>query len=213
MPLIFGRPFLATTKVKIEVFKRVVSVKAYGERIKINMPEWKEKQKEQGDAFLADMMMVWSDESLEDFFRKEGTAKKKESSPVVKKPPPVVKKKRQPEPEPEKKKSHPWITKLWKEKKGHDDEQKKEVPERTYSDYQCYLAERVRGGFSLSYNGAASGGYTPGNQDGPVKERAQSKVYQDYVSYINDVTRNGYSAAMFNKYISLEGEDERYHPG
>src|ERR1044072_5034231 len=102
MPLIFGRSFLATAKVKIDVFKRVVSVKAYGERIKINMPEWKEKQKEQGDAFLADMMMGWSDESLADFFRKEETAKKKESSPVAKKSPPVVKKKSQPEPEPEK---------------------------------------------------------------------------------------------------------------
>src|ERR1044072_166144 len=70
MPLIFGRPFQATAKVKIDVFKRVVYVKAYGKRIKINMPEWKEKKKEQGDAFLADMMMVWSDESLESFFRR-----------------------------------------------------------------------------------------------------------------------------------------------
>src|ERR1044072_107829 len=84
--LIFGRPFLATAKIKIDMDKRVVSVKAYGERIKINMPEWTEKQKEQGDAFLADMMMVWSDESLEDFFRKEGTTKKKEQPPSIKKP-------------------------------------------------------------------------------------------------------------------------------
>src|ERR1044072_642791 len=93
MPLIFGRPFLATAKVKIDVFKIVISVKAYGKRIKINMPEWKEKQKEQGDAFLADIMMVWSDESLESFFQKEGTSKKKESPPNKKKPPPVMKKK------------------------------------------------------------------------------------------------------------------------
>src|ERR1044072_8834972 len=140
MPLIFGRPFLATAKVKIDVVKRVVSVKAYGLRIKINMPEWKEKQKEQGDAFLADMMMVWSDESLEDFFHKEGTAKKKESPPVKKEPPPVVKekqpatekkppvvgKKKQLGLEQDKKKRHPWITKLWKEK---------EVP---YSDIRAY---------------------------------------------------------------------------
>src|ERR1044072_2753491 len=115
MPLIFGRPFLATAKVKIDVFKRVISVKAYGERIKINMPEWKEKKKEQGDAFLADMMMVWSDKSLEDFFRKEGTTKKKEQPPVTKKPSPGAKKKKKPEQEPAKKKSHPWITKFWKE--------------------------------------------------------------------------------------------------
>src|ERR1044072_8000117 len=93
MPLIFGRPLLATAKVKIDVFKRVVSVKANGERIKINMPEWKEKQKEQGDAFLADMMMVWSDESLESFFRKEGTSKKKNTPPLEKKPIPVEKEK------------------------------------------------------------------------------------------------------------------------
>src|ERR1044072_4316002 len=152
MPLIFGRPFHATAKVKIDVVKRVVSVKAYGVRIKINMSEWKEKQKEQGDAFLGDMMIVWSDESLESFFRKEGTSKKKESLPILKKPPPLKKKKvppiekkkpppvvkkKQLEPEPEKKGRHPWITKFWKEK---------EVPEKIYSDYQCYVAERVRNG-------------------------------------------------------------------
>ena len=45
---------------------------------------------------MADMMMVWSDESLEDFFRKEQTAKKKESHPVETKSPPVVKKKQPP---------------------------------------------------------------------------------------------------------------------
>src|ERR1044072_6290130 len=71
MPLIFGTPILATAKVKIDVVKRVVSMKAYGKKIKINMPEWKEKQKEQGDDFLADMMMVRSEESLESFFQKE----------------------------------------------------------------------------------------------------------------------------------------------
>src|ERR1044072_9334286 len=108
MPLIFGRPFLATAKVKIDVFKRAISVKAYGERIKINMPEWKEKKKEQGDVFLADMMMVWSDESLEDFFRKEGTSKKKGPLPMVKKPPPIEKKKVPPV---EKKKSPPMVKK------------------------------------------------------------------------------------------------------
>src|ERR1044072_812171 len=48
MPVIFGRPFLATAKVKIDVVKRVVYVKAYGKRIKITMLEWKEKQKKQG---------------------------------------------------------------------------------------------------------------------------------------------------------------------
>src|ERR1044072_2878963 len=65
MPLIFGRPILATAKVKIDVFKRVISVKAYGKRISINMPDGKLEQKEKGDVFLADMMKIWSDESLE----------------------------------------------------------------------------------------------------------------------------------------------------
>src|ERR1044072_4891098 len=217
MPLIFGRPFLATAKVKIDVFKRVVYVKAYGERIKINMPEWKEKQKEQGGAFLADMMMVWSDESLEDFFRKEGTTKKKEQPPVTKKPSPGAKKKKKPEQEPAKKKSHPWITKFWKEKnsaeKGdYDDDSKKEALQNGLSDYQCYLVERVNGGFSLGGSSAAVDGYSSDEQKGP-KKNVRSKVYQDYVCYINDITRNGYSAARFNRYISLEGEDERYPPG
>ena len=85
MPLIFGRPFLATAKVKIDVFKRVISVKAYGKRIKIKMPEVTEKPKEKGDVFLVDMMEIWSDESLENFFRKEGTFKKEKPLPVEKK--------------------------------------------------------------------------------------------------------------------------------
>src|ERR1044072_3737114 len=217
MSLIFGRPFLATDKVKIDVVKRVVSVKAYGERIKINMPEWKEKQNEQGDAFLADMMMVWSDESLEDFFRKEGTTKKKEQPPVTKKPSSGAKKKKKPEQELAKKKSHPWITKFWKEKNGaekgdSDDDSKKKDPQKGLSDYQCYLVERVNGGFSLGGSSAAVDGYSSDEQEGP-KKNMRSKVYQDYVCYINDITRNRYSAAKFNRYISLEGEDERYHPG
>ena len=68
----------------------------------------------------------------------------------------------------EKKKHHQWITKFWKEKEVPDDYQEKEVPEKIYSDYQCYIAERIR---------------------------------------------NGFSGAAFDRYISLEGEDERYHPG
>src|ERR1044072_8658850 len=169
MPLIFGRPFLATTKVKIEVFKRVVSVKAYGERIKINMPEWKEKQKEQGDAFLADMMMVWSDESLESFFRKEGTLKKKESTPLKKEPPPMVKEKQPPAEkksppvvkkkqlglEQDKKKRHPWITKFWKEK---------EVPYSDIRAYENYVGSKTFG----HYNEAEFDTYTAldGEQEG-----------------------------------------------
>src|ERR1044072_1286881 len=173
MPLIFARPFLATAKVKINIFKRVISVKAYGERIKINMPEWKEKKKEHEDAFLADMMMVWSDESLESFFRKEGTSKKKELPPLKKEPLPVVKekqpaaekkpplvvKKKQLGMEQDKKKGHPWITKLWKEK---------EVP---YSEIKAYA------------------------------------------NYIGSKTFGHYNEAEFDKYTSLDAEQEGYNPG
>src|ERR1044072_1918969 len=160
MPLIFGRPFLATAKVKIDVFNRMISVKAYGERIKINMPEWKEKKKEQGDVFLADMMMGWSDESLESFFRKEETSKKKESSPVEKKPipmekkqppaekkPPPVVKKKQLGLEQDKKKRHPWITKLWKEN---------EVPYPDIRAYANYVGSKTIG----HYNEAEFDKYT-----------------------------------------------------
>src|ERR1044072_6439513 len=49
------------------------------------MLDFKEKPEEQGYAFLIDMMKVWSDENLEDFFRKEGIS-------INKKPPLVAKK-------------------------------------------------------------------------------------------------------------------------
>src|ERR1044072_7218740 len=138
MPLIFARPFLATAKVKIDVFKRVISVKAYGERIKINMPEWKEKKKEHGNAFLADMMMVWSDERLESFFRKEEATQKKESPPLKKQSPPAVKK-NQLGLEQDKKKHHPWITKLWREK---------EVPYFDIKAYANYIGSKTFGHYN-----------------------------------------------------------------
>src|ERR1044072_3579510 len=72
IPLIFGRPFLATAKVKIDVEKGKVSVKAHGKKIKFKMFE--QKPVEKRDPFLLDMMKVWSNESLENFFQKEGIA-------------------------------------------------------------------------------------------------------------------------------------------
>ena len=51
------------------------------------MCELKEKPKEQGDAFLVDMMRVWSDDSLENFFRNEGIAIEKKPLPAENKPP------------------------------------------------------------------------------------------------------------------------------
>jgi hypothetical protein len=72
IPLIMGRPFLATAKAKIDVAKGLVSLKANGKRKDFKMGDIKVEPKEQGDAFLLDMMSVWSDEGLENFFRKEG---------------------------------------------------------------------------------------------------------------------------------------------
>src|ERR1044072_8113038 len=91
MPLIFGRPFLATAKVKIDVEKRVVSLKAYGKKMKIKMQDLREKPKKNGDAYLVDLMEIWSDDIQESLFRKEGTPTTKEPAPAEKKPPPVVK--------------------------------------------------------------------------------------------------------------------------
>ena len=96
MPLIFGRPFLATAKAKIDVDKGMISLKLHGKR---------KKFKVEGNAFLVDMMKIWSDESLENFFRKEGTFKKE-------KPLPVEKKHLKLEPE----KDPSWISKFWKKK-------------------------------------------------------------------------------------------------
>ena len=83
MPLIFGRPFLATAKAKIDVDKGMISLKLRGKRKKFKVCELKNKPAAQGDAFLVDMMKVWSDESLENFFRKEEITFEK------KKPPPL----------------------------------------------------------------------------------------------------------------------------
>ena len=51
--------------------KRKVSLKAKGKKRKFKMLDFKEKPEEQGDAFLIDILRVWSDENFENFFRKE----------------------------------------------------------------------------------------------------------------------------------------------
>ena len=76
-PLILGRPFLATAKVKIDAERKKVSVKAHGKKMKFKMPDSKEKFEEQGYAFLLDMMGMWSDKNLKNFFRKEEISLKK----------------------------------------------------------------------------------------------------------------------------------------
>ena len=65
IPLILGRPFLATAKAKIDVAKGTVSLKANRKRKEFKMLDLNIKPKEQGYAFLVDIMKVWSDESLE----------------------------------------------------------------------------------------------------------------------------------------------------
>jgi hypothetical protein len=106
------------------------------------------------------MMMLGSDESLESFFRKEGTSRKKESPPIEKKPihlekkkppaekksPPMVKTK-QLGLEQDKKKRHPWITKFWKEK---------EVPYTDIRAYANYVGSKTFG----FYNEAEFDKYT-----------------------------------------------------
>ena len=62
-------------------------MKTHGKRIKFKMLDLKEKHEEQGDAFLIDMMKLWSDENLEDFFRNDVISTKKKPLPVEKKPP------------------------------------------------------------------------------------------------------------------------------
>ena len=115
------------------------------------------EQKEKGDVFLADMMKIWSDESLESFFHKEGTSKKKEAPPIEKKPPPVVKKmsppveKKPPELKPEKKRHHPWLFECWK---------KNEAPEPTRSE-QGYVVFYVDCDGEISHS-ATHQGYNPG---------------------------------------------------
>src|ERR1044072_207231 len=140
MPLIFGRPFLATAKVKIDVEKRVVSVKAYGKSVEIKMLDVKEKPQEKGDVFLADMMEIWSDESLESFFQKEGSFKEKKPPPVDKK---ILKIKLEKEPS--------WLPKFWK---------RKGIPEpiRSEQGYDVFYV----GLDEETPHGATHQGYNPG---------------------------------------------------
>ena len=65
--------------------KKEVSVKAHGKKMKFKIPDDKDKSEEKEDAFLLDMMGVWSDENLKDFFRKEEISLKKKPPPVEEK--------------------------------------------------------------------------------------------------------------------------------
>ena len=76
-----GRPFLATAKAKIDVAKGMISLKENGKRKKFKIFELKIKPEKQHDAFLMEMMSLWSDEGLEKFFLKEGISINKKSAP------------------------------------------------------------------------------------------------------------------------------------
>ncbi|XP_057434358.1 uncharacterized protein LOC130727097 [Lotus japonicus] len=80
IPLILGRPFLATSQAKINVGKGTISLRVADEKITFIIFDLKPKPVENNDIFLVKMMEEWSDEKLKQFFLKEkagATNKKK----------------------------------------------------------------------------------------------------------------------------------------
>ncbi|XP_057418051.1 uncharacterized protein LOC130712234 [Lotus japonicus] len=79
IPLILGRPFLATSQAKINVGKGTISLRVADEKITFTIFDLKPKQIEKNDPFLVEMMDEWSDEKLKQFFLKEkaGASNKK----------------------------------------------------------------------------------------------------------------------------------------
>ncbi|XP_057432360.1 uncharacterized protein LOC130725124 [Lotus japonicus] len=79
IPLILGRPFLATSQAKINMGKGTISLRVADEKITFTIFDLKPKQIEKNDAFLVEMMDEWSDEKLKQFFLKEkaGASNKK----------------------------------------------------------------------------------------------------------------------------------------
>ena len=172
IPLILGRPFLATGKAKIKVAKGTISLKVNGKKAVFKIFDIKVKPQEQNDVFLLDMMDAWSDSKLEQFFLKGGFYKEKkvkaEGIPpeqvfavkvavipkpkmrkAEKKPPPVEKK--QPVQEPEKKGCLPWMSKFWKKKVAPDPI----LGDRVYYVFDAGLDEKIP-------HGATHQEYNPG---------------------------------------------------
>ncbi|XP_057418516.1 uncharacterized protein LOC130712714 [Lotus japonicus] len=79
IPLIFGRPFLATSQANINVGKETVSLRVADEKITFTIYDLKSKPVEKNDVFLVKMMEEWSDEKLKQIFLKEkaGASNKK----------------------------------------------------------------------------------------------------------------------------------------
>ncbi|XP_057450393.1 uncharacterized protein LOC130741551 [Lotus japonicus] len=71
IPLILGRPFLATSQAKINVGKGTISLRVADEKITFTIFDLKPKPVEKNDVFLVEMMDEWSDEKLKQFFLKE----------------------------------------------------------------------------------------------------------------------------------------------
>src|ERR1044072_5205916 len=61
----------------------MISFKLHGKRKKFKVCELKNKPAAHENAFLVDMMKVWSDESLENFFQKEGITFEKKKPPSL----------------------------------------------------------------------------------------------------------------------------------
>ncbi|XP_057432471.1 uncharacterized protein LOC130725241 [Lotus japonicus] len=64
IPLILGRPFLATSQAKINVGKGTISLRVADEKITFNIFDLKPKPVEKNGVFLVKMMEEWSDEKL-----------------------------------------------------------------------------------------------------------------------------------------------------
>src|ERR1044072_10041187 len=61
----------------------MISFKLHGKRKKFKVCELKNKPAAHENAFLVDMMKVWSDESLENFLQKEGITFEKKKPPSL----------------------------------------------------------------------------------------------------------------------------------
>ena len=88
VPLIFGRPFLATGNAEIDVAKGLMSLRVGEEKVIFKIFDLKVTPVENHEVFLIEMLKEWSDTKLEQFFLKEGFSKKKKKEKEPKNNPP-----------------------------------------------------------------------------------------------------------------------------
>src|ERR1044072_4089251 len=79
VPLIFGRPFLATGNAEIDVAKGLMSLRVGEEKAIFKIFDLKVTPADNHDVFFLEMLREWSDTKLEQFFLKEGFSKKKKN--------------------------------------------------------------------------------------------------------------------------------------